>query len=67
MGYDLNKNVAFVASEGSYSANAEVLLFNASSLNDEQWDTLSILGDYEKMSYAQAILDGQDDLSEWES
>jgi len=35
-------------------------------LNEDQWGVLDILPDSQKMEYAQAILDGQADLSEWE-
>jgi len=65
MGYDLIGNVAFVADEGSYSGGADVLFFDGNQLDEEQWEILATLPDYEKMSYARAILDGQD-VSKWE-
>jgi hypothetical protein len=66
MAYDLLGNVAFVDADGSYSGGTEILIFDGFALNDEQWDTLGTLPDYEKMSYARAILDGESDLSKWE-
>lgn len=60
-------NVAFVDRDGSYSGTTELILFDDSDLNDSQWEVLGVLPDYEKMSYVQAILDGEEDLSKWES
>jgi hypothetical protein len=66
MSRKLISNKAFIGSEGSYSENAEILVFNGNELSEEQWETLSSLPDYTRIKYVEAILNGDKDLSHWE-
>ena len=60
MSYTYQNDVAFVAHDGSYSANEEIVIFPTDALNDEQWDILSTLPDSEKIIFALACLNGED-------
>ncbi len=64
MSYVLEQT-SYVSEDGNYGTGY-LLTFPYDSLNEDQWDVLDTLPDSQKMEYAQAILDGQADLSEWE-
>jgi hypothetical protein len=64
MSYVLEQT-SYVSEDGNYGTGY-LLTFPYDSLDEDQWAILDILPDSDKMSYAQAILDGQADLSEWE-
>ena len=55
---------AWVSADGSYGVGA-IIVFDESLLSDQQWETLSNLGDNDKYDYVLAILNNED-LSEWE-
>jgi hypothetical protein len=57
---------AWVSEDGSFSYHNQLITFDSEQLTEEQWDTLAILPDYERIEYAMAVIDG-DDLTEWES
>ena len=56
--------MGYVSEYGNWGTE-QVLVFDNSELTEEQIDTLSILSDYDKLPYVEAILAGQD-LSKWE-
>jgi hypothetical protein len=64
MSYVLEQT-SYVSEDGNYGTGY-LITFPYDALNEDQWGVLDTLPDYDKMSYAQAILDGQADLSEWE-
>lgn len=64
MSYVLEQT-SYVSEDGNYGTGY-LLTFPYDSLDEEQWAVLDTLPDSDKMLYAQAILDGQADLSEWE-
>jgi hypothetical protein len=64
MSYVLEQT-SYVSEDGNFGTGY-LLTFPYDALNEDQWGVLDILNDSSKMSYAQAILDGQEDLSEWE-
>jgi hypothetical protein len=59
------EQTSYVSEDGNYGTGY-LITFPYDSLNEDQWGVLDTLPDYEKLPYAQAILDGQADLSEWE-
>jgi hypothetical protein len=56
---------SYISEDGNYGTSM-LLTFEYNSLTEEQHELVSILPDRDKMSYALAILKGQEDLSEWE-
>jgi hypothetical protein len=60
MSYEYQNDVAFVAHDGSYSQNEEIVIFPTDALTDEQWDILSTLPDSERIIFALACLNGED-------
>ena len=56
--------MAYVSEYGNWGTE-KVLVFEKNLLTEEQYDNVSVLPDYDKMSYVQAIIDGND-LAEWE-
>jgi hypothetical protein len=54
----------YVSEYGNWGSE-KVLVFDESDLNEFQLETLSVLPDYDKLPYVEAILNG-DDLSQWE-
>lgn len=56
--------MAYVSEYGNWGQE-KVLVFDPALLTEEQYEILSILTDYDKMSYVKAIING-DDLTEWE-
>lgn len=58
-------NNAWVSADGSYGEGG-IIVFDASLLTDEQWETLGEVRENEKYDYVLAILNGED-LSEWEN
>jgi len=61
------KSQAWVSEDGSFCYGNYLITFdNSDLLTEEQWDHLAVLNDSERIHYAKAILDGDDDLSEWE-
>lgn len=56
--------MGYVSEYGNWGTE-QVLMFDNSELTEEQIDTLSILSDYDKLPYVEAILAGQD-TSKWE-
>jgi hypothetical protein len=65
MAITLHTNKGWVAEDGSFG-NGDVIIFDADDLTSKQWDTLSELNDYDKLSYVNAILSGNP-LDEWEN
>jgi hypothetical protein len=59
------EQTSYVSEDGNFGTGY-LLTFPYDALNEDQWGVLDSLNDSSKMSYAQAILDGQADLSEWE-
>ena len=59
------ESTSYVSEDGNFGTGY-LLTFPYDALNEEQWDVLDTLPDSQKMEYAQAILDGLPDLSEWE-
>jgi hypothetical protein len=59
------EQTSYVSEDGNFGTGY-LLTFPYDALSEEQWEVLDILNDSSKMEYAQAILDGQADLSEWE-
>jgi hypothetical protein len=64
MSYVLEQT-SYVSEDGNYGTGY-LITFPYDALNEDQWGVLDTLPDNDKMLYAQAILDGQADLSEWE-
>ena len=64
MSYVLEQT-SYVSEDGNYGTGY-VITFPYDALDEDQWGVLETLPDSDKMLYAQAILDGQADLSEWE-
>jgi len=64
MSYVLEQT-SYVSEDGNFGTG-QLITFPYDALNEDQWNVLDTLSDYEKLPYAQAILDGQEDLSEWE-
>jgi hypothetical protein len=60
------EQTSYVSEDGNYGTGY-LITFPYDALNEDQWGVLDILPDSQKMEYAQAILDGQADLSEWEN
>jgi hypothetical protein len=61
----LVKTIAFVTEYGDWGREHNIIIFNDDNLTEEQWDTLADLPDSMKLSYAKAVMDG-DDLTEYE-
>jgi hypothetical protein len=59
------EQTSYVSEDGNFGTGY-LLTFPYDALNEEQWDVLDTLPDSQKMEYAQAVLDGLPDLSEWE-
>jgi len=59
------EQTSYVSEDGNFGTGY-LLTFPYDSLNEDQWDVLDTLPDAQKMEYAQAVLDGLPDLSEWE-
>jgi hypothetical protein len=59
------EQTSYVSEDGNYGTGY-LLTFPYDALNEDQWGVLDILPDSQKMEYAQAVLDGLPDLSEWE-
>jgi hypothetical protein len=59
------EQTSYVSEDGNFGTGY-LLTFPYDSLNEDQWDVLDTLPDSQKMEYAQAVLDGLPDLSEWE-
>jgi hypothetical protein len=59
------EQTSYVSEDGNYGTGL-LITFPYDALNEDQWGVLDILPDSQKLEYAQAILDGQADLSEWE-
>jgi hypothetical protein len=49
--------VCWVAADGSWGMS-HIILFDADDLTQHQHDVLAELGDYDRMEYVRAILDG---------
>lgn len=60
----LNAHTGWVTDDGSYGACA-VITFDENDLTAQQWDTLSILADNDRLPYVQAIMAGMP-LDQWE-
>jgi len=60
MSYVYQNDVAFVAHDGSYSQNEEIVVFGMDDLTEEQWSILSELSDSERIVFALACLNGED-------
>ena len=58
------QDMAWVTADGSYGTG-EVLHFEPSALDEEQWELVSELPDSQRLAYVEAVLNGED-LSEWE-
>jgi hypothetical protein len=58
------QDMAWVAEDGSYGSG-EVIHFEPTALDDEQWELLGELPDSQRLAYVEAVLNG-DDLSAWE-
>ena len=58
------QDMAWVTEDGSYGSG-EVLHFEPTALDDEQWELLSVLPDSQRLAYVEAVLNGGD-LTEWE-
>lgn len=56
--------MAYVSEYGNYGSE-RILTFNDDDLTTEQWETLDILPDQDKMSYVDAILNNEP-LDRWE-
>lgn len=50
--------MAYVASDGSFGAG-EVVSFDDTALNDEQWDEMALLPESERISYARTLIAGE--------
>ena len=59
------EQTSYVSQDGNYGTGY-LITFPYDALSEEQWEVLDTLNDSSKMEYAHAILDGQEDLSEWE-
>jgi hypothetical protein len=66
MSYTQIDNTGFIDIDGNYSETTQILVFDGTALSKTQWETLGELSDNSRMSYVQAIMNG-DDLSEWEN
>lgn len=53
---------AYVATDGSYSAQEDVLTFDPDDLTDKQWELLQELSDADKFYYVLAILDEDEEV-----
>lgn len=62
MNYDFHSRKAYIAGDGSYSANEDTITFDTDALTDFQWRMIDDLPDSMKMEYAIAIFDGDDEL-----
>jgi hypothetical protein len=56
---------SYVSEDGNYGSGM-LLTFAYDQLTEDQWGILDTLADRDRMSYAVAILNGHEDLSEWE-
>jgi hypothetical protein len=57
-------NTGWVETDGSYGVS-DVILFDQNDLTDSQWETLVNLHEGERISYVEAIMNGEP-LDEWE-
>ena len=57
--------MAYVSEYGNYGSE-RILTFNDSDLTPEQWETLDVLPDNDKMPYVDAILNNEP-LDRWEA
>jgi hypothetical protein len=57
--------MAYVSAYGNYGAE-RVLVFDTNDLHHTQWDTLAELGDGDRLSYVDAILNNEP-LDRWEA
>jgi hypothetical protein len=61
MSYEFKSQMAFIAADGSYSAQENVMVFDTDALTEKQWQLIDVLPEGMKLEYAMAILDGDDD------
>jgi hypothetical protein len=54
------EDVAYITGDGDYTANGEILVFDASELSREQWAIVGDLPETERIIYVQKVLDGED-------
>ncbi len=62
MSHEYHSQKAFISADGSYSAAEELVTFEADALTDEQWGIIDILPDGEKIIFALACLDGDEEV-----
>lgn len=62
MSYNYSNDLAWISEDGSYSQNNELITFDPSLLTDEEWEIVDELSDTEKIIFALAVLNGEDDL-----
>jgi hypothetical protein len=49
--------MAWVSSDGSYGGDDDIITFEGSKLNDNQWEMLTDMADGDKYYYVKAIID----------
>lgn len=54
-------DTAYIAGDGSFGI-ADVVTFSPDSLTDEEWEIVEELSDSEKIIFALAVLNGEDDV-----
>jgi hypothetical protein len=62
MSYNYSTELAWISEDGSFSAGNELITFDPSLLTDEEWEIVDELSDSEKIIFALAVLNGEDDL-----
>ena len=53
--------MAWVAADGSYGGDDDILTFDGSKLTDMQWERVTDMFDHDRYEYIKAILDDDDD------
>lgn len=53
------KEMSYVTADGNYGSD-EVLVFPYDALTEAQWEILGEMGDYDKLPYVEAVLNGKD-------
>ena len=52
--------MAWVATDGSYGGDDDIITFDGSKLTDMQWERLTDISDSDKYDYVKNILNGHD-------
>ena len=62
MSYTHSEELSWISEDGSYSQSNELITFKPDELTEEHWEIIDELPDSERIIFALAVLNGEDDL-----